>query len=142
MIDVAGSSRLSFILGVVPNDKLAAMDWRGVGVIMNSAYEIQSHLGPSANQSSFEMHEFSIIAAGRRGLIGSTKLRHCDVSDVVLAQGEETVMNDGFQEIDMETGTAIFEWDSLDHGLSPSESTMSATEIPLPDYAPEAWDYL
>ena len=141
--DVGGSPHLSFILGVVAHDEFTAtVNWHGAGVIANAAYEVQSYLEPTANTSSVDMHEFNVFAAGRRTLIAATKLRTMDVFHVELADGQEVVMDQGFQEVDLDTGTAVFEWDSLDHGVSLNESTMPMTFAPLPVGVPEAWDYL
>jgi hypothetical protein len=76
---------------------------------MNSKYEVVSYVVPTDNTSSFNMQEFDVFDSGHRALVATNDLKHMDVSGVALAQGQNIIMSNGFQEIDIDTGAAIFE---------------------------------
>lgn len=133
MIDVDGSPHLSFILGsLAEKDQDTAADPLGVGVITDSSYNVRSRVPIRAGMEDFNMHEFKVFDAGRKSLIVTKKRQQENVSDLILSSSGTQITNDGFQEVDLETGATIFEWNSLDHGVSPTETTRTE----------DAWDYM
>ena len=80
----------------------------------------------------FNMHEFKVFEGGRKNLIVTKKIQQENTSAVILSEDEGQMTNDGFQEVDMKSGATIFEWDSLDHGVSLTETTRTE----------DTWDYM
>lgn len=133
VIDVDGSPHLSFILGSLPEeDQRTAADPQGVGIIADSSYNVRSRLPLRPGMADFNMHEFKVFEDGRKSLIVTKKIRQENTSAVILSGDKAQMTNDGFQEVDMQSGATIFEWDSLDHGVSLTETTRTE----------DAWDYM
>ena len=133
MIDVDGSPHLSFILGSLPEEnQQTAADPQGVGVIADCSYNVRSRLPLRPGMVDFNMHEFKVFEGGRKSLIVTKKIQQENTSAVILSEDEGQMTNDGFQEVDMKSGATIFEWDSLDHGVSLTETTRTE----------DTWDYM
>jgi hypothetical protein len=128
-----GSPHLSFILGSLPEEnQQKAADPLGVGVITDCSYNVRSRLSLRPGMVDFNMHEFKVFEGGRKSLIVTKKIEQENISAVILSEDEGQMTNDGFQEVDMKSGATIFEWDSLDHGVSLTETTRTE----------DTWDYM
>lgn len=115
------------------------IDRRGVGVILNSSYQLTGAVSPSREISGFNMHEFNVIDNGARALLIMSVPGF--VSGVHLDNGMTSLWaaDNGFQEIDVKTGEVLFEWRPLDY-LSVTEST---TSLPATAHsADQSWDWL
>jgi hypothetical protein len=133
VIDVDGSPHLSFILGSLPQeDQDTATDPLGVGIITDCSYNIRSRVPIRAGMADFNMHEFKVFDGGRKSLMVTKKLQQENDSTLTVAENGDQMTNDGFQEVDLKTGATVFEWNSLDQGISVSETTRTE----------DAWDYM
>lgn len=133
VIAVDGSPHLSFILGSLPEeDQGQAADPLGVGIITDCSYNIRSRVPIRAGMEDFNMHEFKVFDEGRRSLMVTKELQRENGSTFGVTENGDQITNDGFQEVDLITGATIFEWDSLDQGVSTSETTRTE----------DAWDYM
>ena len=76
----------------------------GAAVRLNSAYDLVNEILPPFGTPAFNLHEFKIINNGTSALLL--------YSEPVLVDGV-WALDDGFAEIDLETGTSRFKWHSL-----------------------------
>ena len=131
------SEYLSYVLLGDPKlgDPADQVEPEGVGLILDSSYSTHAKVHP-ANNTKFNMHEFKIIEHGRSALIitGRFKLHVGQGSDESVIVWECSA-----QEIEVETGKVVFNWNSLDY-VTPSESFHEQPS--LLDSEKRPWDYL
>lgn len=85
---------------------------QGTGIIMDSAYRTIATV-KAGNGQSADMHEFRLTDRGS-ALICAYRKTTADLSPIGGKNG--TPLYSGMvQEIDIATGSVLFEWDSLDH---------------------------
>jgi hypothetical protein len=108
------------------------------GVLMNSQYEEISRIG-AADGAVVDGHEFSVLPGGKSTLLTTT--RDDEAEAYVLGHGRtRKVLNTGFQEVDIGTAKALFEWDPVSHGVHLNESCDTTGLAPLAP-ADRNWDF-
>ncbi|EHY53910.1 hypothetical protein HRR83_004552 [Exophiala dermatitidis] len=115
----------------------------GHGVIMDKHYRVVKSVEPASYQASSDMHEFRLIDDGRSALMTQYLRSVYDLCPWNLCDGLGYIQQGAFQEIDVETGELLFEWQSLDH-VDPNESYVGpgTTEISGSGQQPDSpWDY-
>ena len=108
------------------------------GVLMNHRYEEVSRTSATEGYL-MDGHEFNIMPDGKSSLLTTMLGVEADAS-TIGESGTRTIMDTGFQEVEMNTGTLLFDWDPLQHGVSLNES---CDEIGMGDRREErrAWDF-
>lgn len=137
--DYKGEKHLCFYQGV------QHVGWgHGHGLILDKHYRVVKSIEPSGTyQTSSDMHEFFLIEDGTRALMTQYIRSVHDLCPWGSCDGLGYIQSGLFQEVDVESGEAVFTWNSLDH-VPPTESRVlpSTTEISGDGESPETpWDY-
>jgi hypothetical protein len=109
-----GSDALSLIVGDASPVSIAMTS--GVGIILNSSYEIVKTVFAINGQEHMhiDMHEFNLIDDGKTALV--ITVRSAFPGESALEENANaTVRDNGFQEIETETNKLIFEWWAFDY---------------------------
>lgn len=85
---------------------------KGSGVIMNSQYEYEHHVGVINDLDAFNMHEFNILDGGKTALACTYKGQQVSLADFDRPEETSWVVTGGFVELDVATADILFEWDS------------------------------
>ncbi|WQF78673.1 Putative quinoprotein alcohol dehydrogenase-like superfamily [Colletotrichum destructivum] len=112
----------------------------GHHVILNSKYEPVKLVRGRSNRLG-SAHEFRIVDDDFALVeIGST--RPVGLSPWGGAKGQDWILSTGFQELNIETGEVVFQWESLDH-VDPGNSAFPLAELPSTTGldSSSAWDY-
>jgi hypothetical protein len=105
---------------------------RGHGVIVDRHYEPVATV-QAGNGQTADLHEFLLTPRGTALLTIYSRARR-DLT--ALGGGADAQVTQGIvQEVDVESGEVLFEWQSLDH-VDPEES-----HRPLPEKASDSYDY-
>ena len=131
-----GSSYLTFIVHV---DENANADPAGAGIILDSSYNLLSHVTSTSGQGKLNMHEFSIINGGKNALMITYVSQFVNLADPGEEEAIGWIGNGGFAEVELATGNVLFEWRALDH-VRPSESQIRRPR--LPNKMSQTWDYI
>lgn len=118
-----GFDAMSLIAGDVGPVSVATAS--GVGIILNSAYEIVKtvYASDGGKQVHIDMHEFNVIDDGNSAIVLIAK-KSLPGESTLPENANATVRNNGFQEIEIETNRVIFEWWAFD--FVPASDTHSA----------------
>ncbi len=87
----------------------------GHGVIMDNQYNIVHSVHAGDRSGSIDSHEFNMVKNGSSVLVTQYFPQRYDLSDNGITNGQGWVIDGLFQELDVETGSVIFEWSALDH---------------------------
>ncbi|KAH0400170.1 hypothetical protein KCU89_g5461, partial [Aureobasidium melanogenum] len=98
-----GETMLSFIIST---NEFYPEHPEGMAVLVNSQYELVDMTLPLFDTPEFNIHEYKIIDNGSSVLTLYTK---------PMLVNETWIMDDGIAEIDLNTGTTLFRWSSLEH---------------------------
>lgn len=91
------------------------------GVVLNDQYQEITHTQTEdQGMTRLDLHEFTVLPHGMSALASANHLAEGDGSDI--GQGPRPLVDYGFEEIDLETGKALFDWWPRDHGIGLSES--------------------
>lgn len=120
-----GEQHLTFIT----NEDLHETDSPGgSAIILDNTYQRGREIEDRAGRGTMNMHEYNTIDAGRRALTITFESKLADLN----VDGETQKMfigNNGFSEIDTETGEPVFSWWALDH-IDPTESLVEQPSGP------------
>ncbi|KAL4968141.1 arylsulfotransferase family protein [Aspergillus stella-maris] len=87
----------------------------GDHIILNDNYQTEEVFG-TASHRMVSCHEFHIVGNGSSVLIETPVFVPADLTAYGGGVDEQNwIVNNGFQEIDLQTGELLFEWYSLDH---------------------------
>ncbi|CDO93562.1 unnamed protein product [Kluyveromyces dobzhanskii CBS 2104] len=108
--------------------------------LLNQNYETIKELR-AGNHKVSDKHEFHIINE-KTALIQIYQPVPIDLSAYGATSQQQWIVNAIFQELDIETGKVLFEWDSLAH-VSPAESVLPVNEgqAGAGFNSSDAWDY-
>ncbi|KAF4635237.1 hypothetical protein G7Y89_g2870 [Cudoniella acicularis] len=84
----------------------------GYGVILNDRYKIARAV---QSRGGSDIHEFRLLDHGRTALVAKYRPIRYDFGVAPNPQGLQVVEEGVFEEIDLQSDKAIFEWASLDH---------------------------
>lgn len=126
--------RLSVIIGRGDGNKV---NRHGAAHVMSASYQIERNLTVLDDRGAFDIHEFNILGNGKTALVTAYRPQYLNMSSLGFG-GYGYAMTGGFEEIDIATGEALYDWRSVDH-ISLSESTVL---IEGPPGSPPGWDYL
>ncbi|KAI9148812.1 hypothetical protein HJFPF1_10854 [Paramyrothecium foliicola] len=117
----------------------------GYHTLLGSNYEVAKVIGVGAHRL-VSAHEFRLVD-GKTALIETPIPRTVSLKPWGGEPDQNWVVSGGFQEIDIESGRVIFEWESLDH-VDPKYCTDSAFPLDFGDGLPgsgrnetDAWNY-
>jgi hypothetical protein len=115
---------------------------KGAGVILNNSYRIVAEVHPSGDNERrvMDMHEFNVLEGGSALLTATEAIlwhNKDDTSDLGFTKPPITIGDPTFQEIDIATGMAIFEWNALDHILPSASFVDPPTRISI-----NGWDWM
>jgi len=121
---------------------------RGHGVILDQSYRIVKTIESAGAGASNDMHEFRMTPYSDSTTVLMTiyQPRQYDLTTnprFNIQNGMGWVVEGVFQEVDIETGSVVFEWRSLDH-VDPSEAwTLPASTDTSGDglHEQSPWDY-
>ena len=115
----------------------------GHGIIMDKHYRIVKSVEPTSYQASSDMHEFMLLPNGKSALMTQYLRSVENLCQFGICNGLGYVQQGAFQEVDVETGKALFEWRSLDHiDLDESYVKPGTTEISgSGKHNQSPWDY-
>ncbi|KAJ6119829.1 secreted protein [Penicillium sp. IBT 18751x] len=85
----------------------------GDHVVLNDRYQTVSVVR-AASHRLVSVHEFNVVN-GKSVLVEAPVPVPADLSIYGGDEGQEWILNHGFQELDLQTGELLFEWYSLDH---------------------------
>lgn len=106
----------------------------GVGVdVINDASYRQIAVIHAANGLSADLHEFQLTPSGTALIVAQYPI-YVDASSVHLST-HRLVLDSVVQEIDIQTGLVLFQWDSLDH------VPLTDTYEPRPQHSYTPYDY-
>ena len=110
---------------------------------MDKHYRIVQSVEPTSYQASSDMHEFFMLPDGKSVLMSQFLRSVENLCQYEICGGLGYVQQGAFQEVDVETGEALFEWRSLDHiDLDESYVKPGTTEISgRGDKSQSPWDY-
>ena len=97
---------------------------------MDKHYRIVKSVEAGNYQAASDMHEFMLLPDGKSALMTQFLRSAADLCAWDICNGLGYIQQGAFQEVDVETGTVLFEWKSLDH-VDTSESYVppGSTEI-------------
>lgn len=123
--DIDGTPHLTF----VTNEDLHETDSPGgSAVILNDSYQRVQEVEDRAGRGTMNMHEYNTLEEGQRAL---TIIFESKLADLTV-DGETQKLfigNNGFAEIQTETGDPVFTWWALDH-IDPTESLVDQPSGP------------
>lgn len=96
-------------------------DTKGHGIIMDDSYSIVNtiHAPPAVNV--FNMHELNVVDGGSHALHFISRPLYVDATDLAIDTEAGWITNLGFREVDLASGTTLFEWWAHDQiGLAES----------------------
>ncbi|RLL97782.1 hypothetical protein CFD26_105312 [Aspergillus turcosus] len=93
---------------------------RGHGILMDETYTIVDTVQSGLGRTATDVHEFTVLPNGT-AITTIFQPTPYDLTAYGVDQPVGWVLQGIFQEIDMETGEVLFEWNSLDH-TTPNES--------------------
>ncbi|KAF2488315.1 hypothetical protein BU16DRAFT_230729 [Lophium mytilinum] len=113
----------------------------GDGIIMNSSYQIVKTVA-CGNGKHADIHEFNLINGGKSALFTAYNWFQYDLAAFNITGFPTWIMQGVFQEVEVETGTVLFEWSSIDH-VSPANSYVAAgsSDVSGNGSAQAPWDY-
>lgn len=114
MSEVDGQRMLSYIWSKIPG---------GHGQILNNSYELTTTVNMTGDSSSWDMHELNIINNGESALIVTYQNFHVTEVNLPEYSGPCRIAQQGFKEVEVNTGKVMFEWHTLDH-ISLEESIL------------------
>lgn len=132
---VNGTQQLSLLL--LPN-KHAGYNPGGAGLLLDATLNISHQVHSAVGNGIENMHEFNVVENGRRALMITYQsyYRQFSASKGYTSSGPlRSIGNPGFAEVDIATGSVIFEWWAIDH-ISPTESVNE-----LPTKTETSWDW-
>ena len=108
---------------------------------MDSTYSVVTSVQPGLGKTGTDVHEFTVLPDGT-ALTTIFQPTQYDLSAYGVLQPVGWVLQGIFQEIDIQTGEVLFEWQSIEH-VDPSES-YNYINVTAGDGANAtfAWDYL
>ncbi|KAF4962605.1 hypothetical protein FSARC_9383 [Fusarium sarcochroum] len=109
----------------------------GNHVLLNNRYEIIKTLRAASHKFA-SLHEFRIVD-GKTALIEITNTLPVPLSRWGGTKDQNWILSTGFQEIDVETGRVLFEWESINH-VDPKDSFHPLTASNGQNSS-QAWDY-
>ncbi|RMD40479.1 hypothetical protein DV735_g4659, partial [Chaetothyriales sp. CBS 134920] len=86
----------------------------GINYILNSSYHIVKVV-KAGNGLEADLHEFNLLSSSNTALLDTYFTREADLSKIDGGSKDGWVWDSGFQEIDLETDTVLFDWRALDH---------------------------
>ena len=115
----------------------------GHGIIMDKHYRVVKSIQSTNFQAASDLHEFRLTAGGKTALLSQYLRCPRDLCAYGMCHGLGYVVEAAFQEVDIETGKAVFEWRSFDHiNLTESQVLPGTTDISSTGKDREhAWDY-
>ena len=87
---------------------------QGTYYMLNSSYHL-AHTVTGANNFSGDLHEFSILSISNTALLTIYPLIEADLRSANSGPENGWVWDSGFQEINIDTGEALFEWKASEH---------------------------
>ncbi|KAJ4245013.1 hypothetical protein NW762_014219 [Fusarium torreyae] len=109
----------------------------GNHVLLNNKYEIVKTLRAASHKFA-SLHEFRIVD-GKTALIEITNTLPVPLSRWGGTKDQNWILSTGFQEVDVETGRVLFEWESINH-IDPKDSFHPLTAS-TGQNSSQAWDY-
>jgi hypothetical protein len=106
---------------------------------LDSHYEYENEVPVTNDLGAFDIHEFNILDGGKTALVTTYRPEFLNLTDIGRSLEQGWVMTGGFEEIDVATGSVVFEWRSLPH-IPLDESTTVLPDAPSAN--PPGWDYL
>ncbi|EME88514.1 uncharacterized protein MYCFIDRAFT_213318 [Pseudocercospora fijiensis CIRAD86] len=102
----------------------AATSGKGVYFMLDSTYQVVRMISAVGDALFGDLHEFKITPEGT-ALLTVYNATNADLRDMGMGRPEKGwVVDNLFQEIDIETGELLFEWSALDH-FDPVETHMT-----------------
>lgn len=110
----------------------ADVDTLGHGMILDSSYQKVGRVKPPHLDTGMNMHEFKLLPSPRgmsaihvTNLISNEDYRSLNTSTVnKLNATRGTIIDTGFQEVDVDSGDVLFRWQPKDH-IPLTQSTMT-----------------
>lgn len=131
---------LSFYISEILEDNVPDKMRQQGGVMMNNRYEEVFRVAADDSQGArkLDVHEFTFRPGAKSALASVTYFDEADASDIGQ-QGNRTIFSYGFQEIEVSTGKALFDWEPIRNGVSLNET------IDMKNFDPEKsetfWDW-
>ncbi|KAI9025424.1 ASST-domain-containing protein [Hyaloraphidium curvatum] len=94
-------------------------------VILDEHYDVVKTVKPGNNRLG-AVHEFRILD-GKTVLVETPLPRFVGLQRWGGKPGQDWIISSGFQELDLETGEVLFEWESLDH-VDPAYTALPLSE--------------
>ncbi|KAJ5885769.1 hypothetical protein N7504_011605 [Penicillium tannophilum] len=87
---------------------------KGSGMILNTNYEIEHEVDVVNDLEAFNMHEFNILDGGKTALACTYRTQTISFADFGRPNEESWAQTGGFVELDVNSASVLFEWDSRD----------------------------
>ena len=107
--------------------------------MIDDTFQVRESFGPMITHNGFNMHEFNVIDEGKSVLSIISRSQYVDITSLNLERRVGWVIDIGFQEFDVATAKAKFQWWSTQH-LSLTESSVPVTNLNQPH--PSGWNWL
>jgi hypothetical protein len=110
----------------------------GAAWFMGPDYEVKHSVLVERDVGNFDLHEFNVFDKGRRAILVHTG--GIDFSGESLGiKGKIRIKDNGFKEIDTDTGKTLFKWRAYDH-IPLNESTFHANRKARKEGRDTIWD--
>ena len=121
---------------IMPHDS----EWHpfadGMAMVLDNSYEVLYSISSTDLGHPIDLHEWNIINDGKTALVAAKRPRDATDDDKTPWKGK--VMESYFWEVDLHTGTHLFNWTASDH-IPIREST---NEPPRKGETAQHWDWL
>ena len=112
---------------------------RGHSIILDSSYRIVAEVHTGNGRVSGDLHEFNVLPGGKTALQSIYQPIAADLTAYNVTGGQGWLLDNLFQEIDIETGAFLFEWRASTHvDLADSYLPLTRTAGTTPVLA---WDF-
>ena len=133
-----GAPHLTYFNG---DDQLPLQGSRGHGVIMNNKYQTIATVTAGLGRTGNDEHEFTVLEDGT-AIVTIYQPTQYDLSSYGIDEPIGWVVEAVFQRIDIQTGSVLFEWRSLDH-TTPADSYLPfSSNLGVGASAGNPYDYL
>lgn len=113
-------------------------------MILDSDYQVVKTLHPSGSAPSLDQHEFKLVNGGETALLTTYDMEAYDLSLVGITANQGWILDSKFQEVNVSTGSVLFEWSALAN-IDPFTTYVMprASDIAGDGLGPQsAWDFL
>jgi hypothetical protein len=124
-----------YLSGKLLGDDIQPHERNGSGIFLNNQYQEVSRTGLHGDKR-LDFHEFNVQPGGKTAIVTTIRNRERDAPEI--GETKRLVVDVGFQEIEIKSGSPTFTWDPLEHGVLLNESCNERGKVTKTIH----WDFL